>query len=80
MNAPAQFNMSGNPFGRAGNQQGLSPGLAFTYDDQQQIVGTRRIPKSGQPSMDELDDLKNGGKTSKKKARNSSIVKALKNL
>jgi hypothetical protein len=80
MNAPAQFNMSGNPFGRAGNQQGLSPGLAFTYDDQQQIVGTRRIPKSDQPSMDELDDLKNGGKTSNKKARNSSIVKALKNL
>ena len=80
MNAPAQFNMFGNPFGRTGNQQGLSPGLAFTYDDQQQIVGTRRVPKSNQPSMDELDDLKNGGKTSKKKARNSSIVKALKNL
>jgi hypothetical protein len=80
MNAPAQFNMSGNPFGRAGNQQGLSPGLAFTYDDQQQIVGTRRVPKSDQPSMDELDGLENGGKTSKKKARNSSIVKALKNL
>ena len=80
MNAPAQFNMSGNPFGRAGNQQGLSPGYGFTYDDQQQIIGTRRIPKSDQPSMDELDGLENGGKTSKKKARNSSIVKALKNL
>jgi hypothetical protein len=80
MNAPAQFNMSGNPFGRAGNQQGLSPGYGFTYDDKQQIIGTRRIPKSDQLSMDDLDDLKNGGKTSKTKARNSSIVKALKNL
>ena len=80
MNAPAQFNMFGNPFGRTGNQQGLSPGLAFTYDDQQQIVGTRRVPKSDQLSIDDLDGLKNGGKTSKIKARNSSIVKALKNL
>ena len=78
MNAPAQFNMSGNPFGRAGNQQGLSPGYGFTYDDQQQIIGTRRIPKSSQPSMDDLDDLGKNGK--KIKARNSSIVKALKNL
>jgi hypothetical protein len=38
---------------------------------------------SSGPSMSEIDNLldqKNGGKTPKTKARNSSIVKALKNL
>jgi hypothetical protein len=76
MNAPAQFNMSGSMAGTS--QRGLAPGLGYTYDDQQQIIGTRRIPKSNQPSIDELDDLGKNGK--KIKARNSSIVKALKNL
>jgi hypothetical protein len=41
------------------------------------------VAESGGPSADEIDDVfnnKNGGKTSKTKARNSSIVKALKNL
>ena len=76
MNAPAQFNMSGSMAGTS--QRGLAPGLGYTYDDQQQIIGTRRIPKSGQPSIDELDGLGKNGK--KIKARNSSIVKALKNL
>ncbi len=76
MNAPAQFNMSGSMAGTS--QRGLAPGLGYTYDDQQQIIGTRRIPKSGQPSIDELDGLGKNGK--KIKARNSSIVKALKNF
>ena len=76
MNAPAQFNTSGSMAGTS--QRGLSPGYGFTYDDQQQIIGTRRIPKSDQPSIDELDGLGKNGK--KIKARNSSIVKALKNL
>jgi hypothetical protein len=81
MNAPAQFNTSGNPFGGS-TGRGLAPNRAFTYDDQQQIVGTMAVPKSKQLSIDDLDDVfnKNGGKTSKTKARNSSIVKALKNL
>jgi hypothetical protein len=81
VNAPAQFNMSGNPFGR-NTGKGLASGLEYTYDSQGNIIGTRKTPTSSKPSMDELDDLlnKNGGKTSKKKARNSSIVKALKNL
>lgn len=80
MNAPAQFNLFGNP--SATGNRGLAPDRAFTYDEQGQIVGTRPIPKSKQVSMDELDNAfeKNGGKTSKKNARNSSIVKALKNL
>lgn len=81
MNAPAQFNLQGNPFGR-NTGKGLAPGYGYTYDEQGQIIGTRKVGKSQQPSMDELDDTfqKNGGKTSKKNARNSSIVKALKNL
>ena len=80
-NGLAQFNTSGNPFGGS-TGRGLAPNRAFTYDDQQQIVGTMAIPKSKQLSMDDLDDAfkKNGGRTSKTKARNSSIVKALKNL
>jgi len=76
VNAPAQFNTSGSMAGTS--QRGLAPGYGYTYDDQQQIIGTRRIPKSNQPSIDELDDLGKNGK--KIKARNSSIVKALKNL
>lgn len=55
MNAPAQFNMSGNPFG--GNTgRGLAPNRAFTYDDQQQIVGTMAVPKSKQLSMDDFEE------------------------
>ncbi len=79
-NGLAQFNTSGNPFGGS-TGRGLAPNRAFTYDDQQQIVGTMAVPKSKQLSIDDLDgDFKNGGKKSKTKARNSSIVKALKNL
>ena len=81
-NLPAQFNLSGDPFARSSSQRGLAPGYGYTYDEQGQIIGTRRLPKSEQ-SLDNVDDFlpnKNGGKTSKKSARNSSIVKALKNL
>jgi hypothetical protein len=81
VNAPAQFNMSGNPFAR-NTGRGLAPGYGYTYDEQGQIIGTRKVGKAQQASMDELDDAfgKNGVKVSKKNARNSSIVKALKNL
>jgi hypothetical protein len=81
VNAPAQFNMSGNPFA-TNLGKGLAPGLEYEYNSQGQIIGTRKASASNKPSMDELDDTfkRNGGKTSKKKARNSSIVKALKNL
>ena len=81
VNAPAQFNMSGNPFAR-NTGRGLAPGYGYTYDEQGQIIGTRKVGKAQQASMDELDETfaKNGTKTSKKNARNSSIVKALKNL
>ena len=81
VNAPAQFNMSGNPFAR-NTGRGLAPGYGYTYDEQGQIIGTRKVGKSQQASMDELDSAfgKNGTKVSKKNARNSSIVKALKNL
>jgi hypothetical protein len=86
-NAPAQFNMSGSSTGTS--QSGI------TTDASGNTLYPIYNPKTGKvkgysvaqgsssgPSMDELDDAfqKNGGKTSKKKARNSSIVKALKNL
>ena len=81
VNAPAQFNTSGNPFATTSGR-GLAAGLEYTYDSQGNIIGTRKTPTSSKPSMAELDEnlQKNGGKTSKKNARNSSIVKALKNL
>jgi hypothetical protein len=86
-NAPAQFNMSGSSTGTS--QSGI------TTDASGNTLYPIYNPKTGKvkgysvaqgsssgPSMDELDEAfqKNGGKTSKKKARNSSIVKALKNL
>jgi hypothetical protein len=79
VNAPAQFNTSSFA---TNSGKGLASGLEYTYDSQGNIIGTRKAPTSGKASMGELDDAfnKNGGKTSKKKARNSSIVKALKNL
>ena len=60
--------------------------LAEGYEDllntSGQRVATRRLPKGDASSLSDLDNLidKNGGKTPKKSARNSSIVKALKNL
>ena len=82
-NALQSFNTSGNPFAKGGRGTGgLAPDTAFTYDELGRIIGTRKT-KSGaaNPSLDEIDNYmgtqKNGGKT---KARNSSVVKALKNL
>jgi hypothetical protein len=81
VNAPAQFNTSGNPFA-TNSGKGLAAGLEYTYDSQGNIIGTRKTSTPTKPSIAELDEniQKNGGKTSKKNARNSSIVKALKNL
>jgi len=79
VNAPAQFNTSSFA---TNSGKGLASGLEYTYDSQGNIIGTRKAPTSGKASMGELDDAfgKNGVKVSKKNARNSSIVKALKNL
>jgi len=84
VNAPAQFNTSGNPFGRSSGGSGqLAEGYEDIYNSAQQRIGSRRIPKST-PYTSEidsyLDTYKKGGKTPKTKARNSSIVKALKSL
>ena len=81
-NALQSFNTSGNPFGTATKGGGgLAPDTAFTYDELGRIIGTRKTKDSTTtpPSLSELDNYmqKNGGKT---KARNSSVVKALKNL
>ena len=84
MNAPAQFDLSGNPFGRSSGGSGqLAEGYEDIYNSAQQRIGSRIIPKST-PYTSEIDSYldtqKKGGKTPKTKARNSSIVKALKSL
>jgi hypothetical protein len=74
-NAPAQFNLSGDGAGSKGQ---LAPGYEDIFNAAQQRIGSRKT-SSKASDLDNLLD-KNGGKTSKTKARNSSIVKALKNL
>ena len=80
-NALQFFNTSGNLSSGSG-KGGLAPDTTFTYDELGRIIGTRKTKSAAaNPSLDELDNYmgtqKNGGKT---KARNSSVVKALKNL
>ena len=81
MNAPAQFNMSGG-MDQSGSFKTDAYGNQMypIYNPKTGKVKGYSVAESSGPSMDDLDNLKNGGKTSKKKARNSSIVKALKNL
>ena len=84
MNAPAQFNMSGN-MNQAGSFRTDASGNQMypIYNPKTGKIKGYSVAESSGPSADEIDDvfnLKNGGKTSKTKARNSSIVKALKNL
>jgi hypothetical protein len=80
-NALQFFNTSGNPFGRGQSAGQLEEGYEDLYNAAGRRVSTRKASSSQKPSLDELDSFigtqKNGGKT---KARNSSIVKALKNL
>jgi hypothetical protein len=88
-NAPAQFDLSGSGSRRGGlSGAGLPANKRFTIDSVTgEPVGIRTLTKdemagSG-PSMSEIDnylDRKNGGKTPKTKARNSSIVRSLKSL
>jgi hypothetical protein len=90
VNAPAQFDLSGAGSRRGGlSGVGLPANKRFTIDSVTgEPVGIRTLTKdemaSGSPSMSEidnyLDNQKKGGKTPKTKARNSSIVKALKSL
>lgn len=90
MNAPAQFDTSGMNARRSGlSSAGLPANKRFTIDSVTgEPVGIRTLTKNemaaGGPSMSELDSAfdnqKRGGKTPKTKARNSSIVKALKSL
>lgn len=82
INNPAQFNMYGSGKSTTG---GLAEGLEYTYDANQNIIGTRKKPSKSTSSVanalsmleDDEDSLKKGGKVKKK---NSSIVKAFKNL
>jgi hypothetical protein len=81
MNAPAQFNMSGG-MDQSGSFKTDAYGNQMypIYNPKTGKIKGYSVAESSGPSMDDLDNLKNGGKTSKNKARNSSIVKALKNL
>mgnify|MGYP003339654658 FL=1 len=95
VNQPAQFDMSGaGGAGRGSSYAALNNLLGknkrITTDPVTgEVVGIRTLTKDemagGTPSLSELsnyldDNQKYGGKTPKKNARNSSIVKALKNL
>ena len=79
MNAPAQFNMSGD-MGQSGSFKTDAYGNQMypIYNPKTGKVKGYSVAESSGPSMDDLDDLGKNGK--KIKARNSSIVKALKNL
>ena len=88
-NAPQFFNMSGSGRGTSTNQSGITTDasgntLFPVWDPKTGKVKGYSVAQSDNaaPSMGEIDDLslRNGGKASKKNARNSSIVKALKNL
>ena len=82
-NGLAQFNMSGN-INQAGQFRTDAYGNKMypIYNPKTGNIKGYSVAESSGPSAGELDDVfnKNGGKTSKTKARNSSIVKALKNL
>jgi len=89
VNSPVQFDTSGMNARRSGlSDAGLPANKRFTIDSVTgEPVGIRTLTKEemagNTPSLSEINsylDQKNGGKTSKTKARNSSIVKALKNL
>jgi hypothetical protein len=81
MNAPAQFNMSGG-MDQSGSFKTDAYGNQMypIYNPKTGKIKGYSVAESSGPSMDDLDNLKNGGKTSKNKARNGSIVNALKNL
>jgi hypothetical protein len=82
--------MSGSGRGTSTNQSGITTDASGNtlfpiWDPKTRKVKGYSVAQGDNtgPSMTELDsvfDNKNGGKTSKTKARNSSIVKALKNL
>jgi hypothetical protein len=83
MNAPAQFNMSGGMGqSRSFKTDAYGNQMYPIYNPKTGKIKGYSVAESSDPSADEIDDVynKNGGKTSKTKARNSSIVKALKNL
>jgi len=89
VNGPAQFDLSGSGSGSGYSNSMLPANKRFTIDPvTKKIAGIMTLTKEemagNTPSLSELDNFldnqKNGGKTPKTKARNSSIVKALKNL
>jgi hypothetical protein len=89
VNSPTQFNMFGGGSGTNTNQSGITTDASGNtlfpiWDPKTRKVKGYSVAQGDNagPSMSELDSAfeKNGGKTPKIKARNSSIVKSLKNL
>jgi hypothetical protein len=71
LNAPAQFNTEGSPFARTNNTSGqLESGYEDIFNSSGHRIGTKKTGKDESTG-------KNGAKI---KARNSSIVKAVKSL
>jgi hypothetical protein len=74
VNPLAQFAPYGSGASSKGAAGQLKPGKKFSFDENQQIIGTYNVDK------DETVAAKNGKKISKGDQKNSSIVKAIKNL
>ena len=71
MNPLQQFDVAAGS--TSGSSKGtLAPGYGYTYDENGQIIGTRKLKKDEEESIG-----KNGAKI---KSRNGSIVRAIKNL
>jgi hypothetical protein len=82
VNTPAQFNLSGSMNQSASTKTDPYGNPMYPiYNPKTGKIKGYSVGQSESTVPDDLDPFqKNGGKTSKTKARNSSIVKALKNL
>jgi hypothetical protein len=67
--------------GKSSSRGGLAEGKEFTYDKYGNIVGVRAGSKdSREEDVEEIESIGKNGKSIKKDGKNSSILKAFKNL
>lgn len=67
--------------GKSSSKGGLAEGKEFTYDANGNIVGVRASDKtSRKDDIEEIESIGKNGKSIKKDGKNSSILKAFKNL
>ena len=67
--------------GKSSSKKGLAEGKEFTYDANGNIVGVRAGDKdSRKEDFEEIESIGKNGKSIKKDGKNSSILKAFKNL